>query len=80
MSWLAIGVWLCALTAAICTAVVGLLMLQNRRMSMVVLAQLNGLSETHRVGLDILTIDLDRLKARVDDLEGWRDKEWLDER
>ena len=43
-------------------------------LSMVVLAQLNGLGETHRMGLDVLTIDLDRLKQRVADLEDWRDE------
>jgi hypothetical protein len=72
--WLTLGVWACALAASACTAAVVFYAMRIKREEAIVLALLNGLGETHLMGIEILTHDLDKLKARVKDLESWRDE------
>ena len=69
MSWLTIGVWACALSAATCTAVVLVFLFENRRAHAAAMSAIEGLGETHMAGFAALTSDLDRLKTRVAELE-----------
>ena len=74
MNWLTIGVWACAFAASACTIVVVLFAMMERRNHAVAMQAIDGLSETHMAGLEVLTMDVDRLKKRVVDLEEWRDE------
>jgi hypothetical protein len=72
MSWEMINhiaTWACAFSALACAIVILLHLRFQRHMQTVLMANLNGLGETYRLGLDVLTIDMDRLKARVAELE-----------
>jgi hypothetical protein len=71
---LTLGVWVCALAASACTATVAFYANKIKHEEAVVLAAINGLGETHLMGIEILTYDLDKLKARVEALESWRDE------
>lgn len=74
MSWLTIGVWACAFAAMACTTVVAFFAMLERRNHTAAMQAIEGLGETHMAGMTVLTIDIDRLKARVVDLEQWRDE------
>jgi hypothetical protein len=69
MMWLTIGVWACAFFAATCTGVVVYFIAVTRRGSFVALQAIRALGETHRLGLEVLTMDIDRLKERVTAIE-----------
>jgi len=71
MIWLTTGIWLCGLGALACAIFSALLLRQNRRATQVLTAQLNSLGDTHMMGFEALTMDLDRLKARVAELEAY---------
>jgi hypothetical protein len=66
---LTIGIWFCALAASACTLAVVLFMRQNRLIVTTLEAQLVGLGETHRLGIEVLNIDVERLRTRVAELE-----------
>jgi hypothetical protein len=72
--WLTIGVWLCGLAATACTASVVFSFMRIKRGEAVVLATINGLGDTHLMAIEVLSMDIDRLKHRVADLESWRNE------
>jgi signal recognition particle GTPase len=79
--WLTIGVWACALAATACTGVVVAFMIESRRAEAAMmaaldghgkttmLAALDGHGKTTMMAVEVLTMDIDRLKQRVLDLE-----------
>ena len=64
-----IAIWACALGAITCSLAVTRLINQNRQNLAMLKAAVNGLNDTHMQGLEALTMDIDRLKRRVDALE-----------
>jgi hypothetical protein len=69
VNWLTIGVWACALASSACTAAVVFYAHRIKHEQAVVLAAINGLGDTHMLAIEALTMDIDRLKQRVLDLE-----------
>jgi hypothetical protein len=67
--WLTLGVWACALAATACTGVVVAFMIESRRAEAAMLAALDGHGKTTMMAVEVLTMDIDRLKQRVLDLE-----------
>lgn len=77
MSWETVNhlaTWACALSALACCIAIVWLIRTNERGIKAAMAAIEGLGETHMMGLEVVTMDLDRLKARVVDLEQWRDE------
>lgn len=72
MSWETfntIAVWACALGAITCTVAVTWLANVNRHAHAATMQALQSMSDTHMMGFEALTIDIDRLNARVAALE-----------
>jgi hypothetical protein len=53
----------------VCAIELGVLLARSERLARVLKVQLNGLGATYLQGLEILTMDVDKLKAKVRELE-----------
>ena len=69
MNALTIGVWAFAFAAGSCALDILWFHRQNRRMLRAVEVQLDGMGETHRASPERMSMDIERLKARVSELE-----------
>jgi hypothetical protein len=63
LDWIIIGIGL------ICAGELGWVMARSERLAKVLEVQLKGLNATYLQALEILTMDVDKLKARVKELE-----------
>jgi len=53
----------------VCAIELGMLMARGERLGKALEIQMKGLGETYLQGLEILTMDVDKLKAKVKELE-----------
>ena len=53
----------------VCAVELGVVMVRGERLAKVLEIQMKGLGETYLQGLEILTMDVDKLKAKVKELE-----------
>lgn len=67
--WVAIGTWAAALSAVACCISTVWLMHVNKRSTHMVTLAIESLGDTHMMGFEALSLELDRLKARVAALE-----------
>jgi hypothetical protein len=58
-----------ALSTTACAILAGAMLREQRDTARALEIQLNGLGETHSAGLELVTISLNRLEARVKRLE-----------
>jgi hypothetical protein len=67
--WTEVGLWFLVVSTTGCLVVGVYLSVDNRMMHQHLLALFKGLSDTHLLALEALTVELNRLKARVAELE-----------